>query len=485
MEDKQLKEKTARGLLWGGLGNGAMQVLNLAFGILLSRLLSPADYGVVGSLLIFYAVAGIFSDSGFILAIVNRREAGAREYNAVFRFNVVVSLSLYAVLFCCAPLIARFYRQPDMVWLARFLFLTYVFGAVASAPTAYYFRNLMVKERSRIQIEAITVSGTVGVVCAFCGMGYWGLAVQTVLYSAMNSVLLWWRCPWRPTFGRVAVWPVLRDMLPFSMKQMAVALFQQVNNNMFSMLLGRFYGMRVTGFYTQGSKWTVMGYTTLTGMINSVGQPVLRQTVDERARTVRVFRKLLRFTAFVSFPAMLGLGIVARELIVITVTAKWLDSVPVMQILCVGGAFMPLSILYGNLFNSIGRPGIYMWNTISLGALQLAALLVTCRFSLGVMLAVYVALNVGWLAVWQLYARRHTGVRFRDVLRDTVPYLAVSAVAMAAALWAGGGIANPVLSMAVKIAVAAAVYVLLMWRLRSVVFAEAVEFLKSRIHKKQ
>lgn len=475
-----LKEKTARGLLWGGLGNGAMQLLNLAFGVFLSRILSPADYGVVGSLLIFYAVAGIFSDSGFILAIVNRRTAGHREYNAVFWFNVAVSLALYLVLFLAAPAIARFYRQPEMVWLARLLFLTFVFGAVASAPTAYFFRNLMVKERSRIQIEAIVVSGTVGVVCALNGMAYWGLAIQTVLYSATNSALLWIRCPWRPSWPRCGGLAVLRSMLPFSLKQMAVALFQQLNNNVFSLLLGRFYGMKITGFYSQGNKWTVMGYATLTGMINGVGQPVLRQTIDDVERTRRVFRKLLRFTAFVSFPAMLGLGLVARELIVIAVTAKWLPSVEVMQILCVGGAFMPITILYGNLFNSLGRPGIYMWNTIAVGLLQPLALCLTYHLGLPTMLSVYVTINIAWLAVWQWFARRTIGLRYLGALGDVLPYLIVTIAVLALTAFATASIASPWVALGAKITIAAALYVMVLWLLRSKVLREAWMFVKTR-----
>ena len=479
-QESQLKEKTAKGLLWGGIGNGALQILNLAFGVFLSRLLSPSDYGVVGALLIFYAVAGIFSESGFILAIVNRKNVGHAEYNAVFWFNVVVSLVLYAGLFASAPLIARFYSQPEMLWLSRFLFLSFVFGAVSAAPVSYFMRHLMVKERSRIQIEAIAASGITGVFCAANGMGYWGLAIQTVLYSGMNCILLWVRCPWRPDFRIAGSGGVLKSMLPFSCKQLVVSLFQQFNNNFFLMLLGRFYGMRMTGFYSQANKWTVMGYATLTGMINGVGQPVLRQTIDDRERTCRVFRKLLRFTCFISFPAMLGLAIIARELIVIAVTDKWIDSVPLMQILCIGGAFMPITTLYGNLFNSVGKPNVYMWSTISLGLLQLLALFVTYRWGLAVMLAVYVAINIMWLPLMQAYARRYIGVTYRGVIADVAPSLLVSVSVMVVTYWVTMSITAPVLSLVARIAMAAGLYALIMWRLRTEEFREVLDFLLKR-----
>lgn len=475
MADSGLKQKTAKGLLWGGIGSGSMQLLNLFFGIFLSRLLSPADYGVVGALTIFSAMAGLFAESGFTLAIVNKKTISHDDYNAVFWFNIVAGLVLYGLLFALAPLIARFYHQPEMVPLARFLFLGFLFGAIATAPSAYFFRNLNVKLRSQIQICAILLSGIVGVCCAASGCGYWGIAAQTVTYSGCNCLMLWARSPWRPTLSfRMAP---LREMLPFSTKQLVTSLFTHINNNFFSVLLGRFYGMKPTGYYTQGSKWTTMGYTTISGMLNSVAQPVFREASDDSERLCRVFMKMLRFTSFVCFPAMFGLAIVARELIVLTVTAKWLPCVPVMQILCVWGAFMPVATLYGNLFNSIGRPNIYMWNTIALGLMQLVCVLLSYPYGLEVMLEVYAGINVAWLFVWHYFARKHIGLSLAGVLKSIMPYIAVSLLVMAATVAATSRIADPLLSLPAKILMAATLYGLLMWRLKSVVFRESIGYL--------
>lgn len=475
MADSGLKQKTAKGLLWGGIGSGSMQLLNLFFGIFLSRLLSPADYGVVGALTIFSAMAGLFAESGFTLAIVNKKTISHDDYNAVFWFNIVAGLALYGLLFALAPLIARFYHQPEMVPLARFLFLGFLFGAIATAPSAYFFRNLNVKLRSQIQICAILLSGIVGVCCAASGCGYWGIAAQTVTYSGCNCLMLWARSPWRPTLSfRMAP---LREMLPFSTKQLVTSLFTHINNNFFSVLLGRFYGMKPTGYYTQGSKWTTMGYTTISGMLNSVAQPVFREASDDSERLCRVFMKMLRFTSFVCFPAMFGLAIVARELIVLTVTAKWLPCVPVMQILCVWGAFMPVATLYGNLFNSIGRPNIYMWNTIALGLMQLVCVLLSYPYGLEVMLEVYAGINVAWLFVWHYFARKHIGLSLAGVLKSIMPYIAVSLLVMAATVAATSRIADPLLSLPAKILMAATLYGLLMWRLKSVVFRESIGYL--------
>jgi len=333
----------------------------------------------------------------------------------------------------------------------------------------------MVKERSQIQIAAILISGITGVSCAYHGWGYWGIAVQTVVYVSTNTILLWIFSPWRPTFS--FRFHPLRELLPFSSKLLFTSLFTHINNNIFSALLGRFYTIQQAGYYSQGSKWTTMGYSTIFGMINSVGQPVFREASEDTQRLQNIFRKLMRFTAFVSFPAMLGLAIVSQELIVISITEKWLPCVPVMQILCVWGAFMPISTLYSNLMNSIGRPNIYMWNTIALGIFQLLCVWGSYPYGLNVMLIVYTAANIFWLLIWHYFAHKHIGISLFNTLKDIAPYLIISVAVMTFTYWVAGYVKNIYLSLLVKVALAASLYIFLMWSLKSIVFRESLQYL--------
>lgn len=260
-------------------------------------------------------------------------------------------------------------------------------------------------------------------------------------------------------------------------------MFTHINNNIFSVLLGRFYTIPQVGYYTQGSKWTTMGYSTIFGMVNSVGQPVFREATDDMQRLQNIFRKLTRFTAFVSFPAMFGLAIVAREMIVITITDKWLPCVPVMQILCVWGAFMPISTLYSNLTNSIGRPHIFMWNTIGLGVFQLLCVYFSYPYGLHIMLIVYTLVNILWLVIWHYFAHKHIGLSWFATLKDIAPYLILSLAIMFVANTVAGYVTNIYLSLILKISLAASLYILVMWKLKSAVFRESIQYLfkKKRI----
>lgn len=475
MDDSTLKGKTAKGLFWGGLSNGVQQLLNLLFGIFLARILNAEDYGMVGMLTIFVVVAGSLQESGFTNALVNKKNASHRDFNAVFWFSTLLGFALYIILFFCAPLIADFYHKPQLVPLARFLFLSFLMSSTATAHNAVLFKRLMVKQKAIAQISGLTVSGIVGVTMAFNGMAYWGIATQSVINIMVTNALFWYFSPWRPTF-HIDFRP-LKEMFGFSSKILVTNIFIQTNNNIFSVLLGRLFSTSEVGFYTQANKWDSMGYSLIGNMVNGVAQPVLTSVSDDKERQRGVFRKMLRFTSFIAFPAMLGLALVANELIVIAVTDKWLPCVPFLQLLCIWGAFFPITTLYTNLIISKGKSNIYMWNTIILGALQLLTLLIVHPYGIEAMIIAFVAINVGWLLIWQYFVWRLIGLSLFSAVKDIFPFAVVALLTMAATYFITLCIGNIYLLFASKIIVAAAIYVVIMWLSHSVVFKESIEYL--------
>lgn len=210
-----------------------------------------------------------------------------------------------------------------------------------------------------------------GITLAANGFAYWGIALQSISFITVMTVLNFYFSRWRPRF-RFDFTPI-KEMIGFSSKIIITNIFTIINNNLFSVLLGKFYSEREVGNFTQANKWNGMGHTTITGMINGIAQPVFTRVADDKARQLAVFRKLLRFTAFISFPAMLGLSLVSKELIIITITEKWLPSADILQLLCIWGAFIPVINLFSNLLISRGHSSIYMWSTISLSLLQIVA----------------------------------------------------------------------------------------------------------------
>ena len=418
-ENQSLKEKTAKGLFWGGFSNGIQQLLNLLFGIFLARLLTPSDYGMVGMLAIFSLIASSIQESGFTAALVNKKEVTHNDYNAVFWFNAAISLSLYLLLFLCAPLIADFYDTPELTPLARYSFIGFFIASLGISHSAYLLRNLMVKQRALSSVIGLTVSGITGVTLAYFGFSYWGIATQSIVYVTINTACYWHFTRWRPSL-QFNFTPI-KEMFGFSGKLLVTNVFNHINNNLFSVILGKFYSEKEVGYYNQANKWCGMGQLFISGMINGVAQPVLTKVSDDLERQKRVFRKMLRFTAFVSFPAMLGLGIVSEELIIITITDKWYSSILIMQILCISGAFAPIAYLYQQLIISKGKSRIYMWNTIALGIILLSSVLLAHSYGIFTMLTAYVSINILWLLTWHYFVHLEIGLKLRHALMDILP----------------------------------------------------------------
>ena len=410
--------------------------------------------------------------------MVNKKDIRHEDYNAVFWFCSGISLTLYLILFGCAPLIAAFYGQPALVPLARYSFLGFLIASLGISHSAYLFRNLMVKQKALTSIIALIVSGTTGVALALAGFSYWGIATQSIVYVAAVNLCYLYFSPWRPTL-KIDFRP-LKGMIGFSSRLLVTNIFTHINNNLFSVLLGRLFSVQQVGYYTQAAKWNMMGYNTINGMITGVAQPVLAQVSDDKARQLAVFRKMLRFTSFLSFPLMLGLAFIARELIVVCVTEKWLPSVPMMQMLCVWGAFVPVQGLFSNLIISRGKSRIYMWNTIVLCLLQMSVLIATAPLGIKNMIIAFVVLNVAWLGVWYLFARRQLALRFADMLRDILPFAFAAGGVMVVAHYVTCGIDNIYLLLGAKVVTAALLYLAVMWTGGAKVLKESIGFIKQR-----
>ena len=434
---ESLKEKTAKGLFWGGMNNGVQQLLGLAFGIILGRLLDPSDYGMTAMLAVFSVIANELQSSGFKTGLINLKSPTHNDYNAVFWFNILAGAAIYVVLWFSAPLIAEYYHQPKLIPLSRYVFLGFVFSSFGMAQSAYLTKEMQIKQIAQCGMTATFSSSMVSVILAALGFGYWALATQYLMYIAVNTLLLWYFSPWRPTFLqftvydlRFTVYEPLRRLFPFSFRIMLSAIFTQLNNNIMNLLLGRYYGEANTGHYNQAYQWSSKCFLLVGNMLKQIDQTVLVGLDDERERQLAVLRKMMRFTAFISFPLLFGLGLVSHEFIVLAIGEKWAFSASLLPYLCLCGAFMPLSTLLTDAIISQHRSDIYLWSTIALGLLQIALMVGLWREGIYVMVIAYTLLNILWMFVWHLFVRRLMNYRLLHFLRDILPFALAAAAVM-------------------------------------------------------
>ena len=470
-----LKEKTAKGLFWGGMNNGVQQLLGLAFGIILGRLLDPSDYGMTAMLAVFSVIANELQSSGFKTGLINLKSPTHDDYNAVFWFNVLAGAAIYVVLWFCAPLIADYYHQPKLIPLSRYVFLGFVFSSFGMAQSAYLTKQMQIKQIAQCGMTATLTSSIVSVILAVMGFGYWALATQYLLYIAMNTLLLWFFSPWRPT-TKMTFEPI-RRLFPFSFKIMLSAIFTQVNNNIMNLLLGRYYGETNTGHYNQAYQWSSKCFLLVGNMLKQVDQTVLVGLGDERERQLAVLRKMMRFTAFISFPLLFGLGMVSHEFIVLAIGEKWAFAASLLPLLCLCGAFLPLSTLLTDSVISQHRSDIYLWNTFALGVLQMVLMVALWREGIVTMVIAYALLNIAWVFVWHFFVQRLMNYRLIPFLKDILPFALAAAGVMAVTGFVTHAIEMLWLKLLCRVVLAALLYYVVMRLAGAVILKEIMAFI--------
>lgn len=475
-----LKEKAARGFLWGGLNNGAVQVLGALFGIFLLRLLSPSDYGKIAMLTVFANLASTLQESGFMAALCNLKNPTHRDYNAVFWFNIMMGGSLYLLLYLCAPLIADFYHDADLLWLSRYMFLGFFITSFGTVQRAWLFRNMMNKQTCIIAIVSLVVSNVVGILMAWLGYAFWGLATQSLLFVSCMVLMNWYYSPWRPSL-HIDLRPAWQ-MFGFSSRLLLTNVVNTLSSNAFSFLLGKFYGAHSAGVYGNARKWDDMCSSSINGMLTGVAQPVMAQVRDNRERSRQVFRKMLRFVSFVSFPCMFGIGLISREFLLIFTGPKWEESAYLLSLLSIYGAVFPLLTLYGQMVISQGRSNINMYSTMALSSLILLGLVLLHSYGLYVMVFYFIGINVAWLFVWQYFAYRLIGLRLWEALSDVLSFLLLSAACMALTWWITRPIESLWLLLVAKVVLAAVFYVTAIWISGARIMRESVDYLLHRHH---
>ena len=464
-------------MLWGGLNSGIQQLVGLAFGIVLGRILAPSDYGMMAMISIFSLVATALQDSGFRTALTNIERPKHEDYNSVFWFNIIMASSLYVILFLAAPLIGEYYHTPRVVPLCRYAFLSIVIASFGTAQSAYLFKHLRAKQQAEAGALAVILSSLTGVGMAFAGMAYWSLATQGLVYVGINTLLQWHFSPWRPSIHGITFAPV-RRMFRFSCKILATTIMTHVNNNVLNILLGHYFTPRDTGNYNQAYQWNTKCYSLVQSMVAQVAQPVLVSLNGEEGRQKDVFRKMMRFTAFITFPLLFGFGLVAKEFIVTAIGEKWLASAQLIQILCLSGATMPLSTLFSNMIISKGRSGTFFWCTFTLGLVQIATMIMIWPMGIRTMVIAYTLLNTSWLLVWLFFVRRLIGYGYWMFFCDVMPFALAAAGVMGVAYVATMPLSNLIALLISRFIIAVVLYYAVMKIARVKILAECERFVK-------
>ena len=378
-----VKSQLIHGVAWNFLEKILIRGTSFFISIILARLLSPSDYGLIGMLAIFVAISNVFIEGGFAKALIQNQECREIDYSTAFVTNIGVSFVVYAILFFMAPLIADFYDEPILIKLTRILSFNFILGAFNIVQRAKLMAVVDFKSLAQINVISSILSGLIGILMAYMGFGVWALVGQSIGATLVLLILFPFYSKWSPSikFSKEA----FRRLFGYGSKLMATGVYAVIFNNISTLCIGKCYQSKQLGFYTRALQFADMMSMTVNDVLGTVTFPVLSQLQSDRERLVSVYQKSLYFTALLIFPIMILCALLARPIILVLLTEKWLPCVVLVQWLFLSRMFTPLSALNMNILNVIGRPDLYMKLDFAKAPLSIIILVITVPISIKAM----------------------------------------------------------------------------------------------------
>lgn len=353
-----LKQKTFKGVIWSAVERFSTQGVQFLFGILLARLLTPNDYGMIAMLTIFMAVSQTFIDSGFGNALIRKPDRTESDKATVFFFNIFMAIACYGIIFLAAPFVASFYNMPQLSDILRVLGINLIIQAFGSIQRLNLTIDLNFKVLAKVTFSGAVVGGTAGLVCAYNGLGVWSLVVQQMTTMTFRVILFWTLVHWRPKtfFNKKS----FKNMFGFGSKLLASGLLNTVYDNVYDLIIGKVFAAATLGNYTRASHFAQFPSSNITGIFQRVTFPVLSKIQDDHEKLRSAYLKFLNMATLVVFPLMIGLAALAKPFILLVLTDKWVDAILILQIICFPMMWYPVHSINLNILQVMGRSDLFL-----------------------------------------------------------------------------------------------------------------------------
>jgi len=424
--EQSLKDKTVKGIGWSAIDNVIQYSVSFVVSIVLARLLTPDDYGLIGIIAIFTTICTSLINGGFTNALIRKKDVSDADYNTTFIVNLGMSLILYAIIFVCSPLIASFFGRDELVLLTRISSIGIVVGALAIVQHTRLTKRIDFKTQAKITVIASVISGVVGIVMAVLGFGVWSLVAQSLTSQLLKTVLLWFFNRWVPVF-RFST-NSFKDLFGFGWKMMVSSLIDNIWKELYQVVVGKFYSPATLGQYTRAKQFSQLFSNNLTTVIQRVTFPVLSDIQDDSNRMLIAYRRIIRITMFVTANCMLFLGAISEPLLYCLIGPKWHEAATYLPLICLAGSLYPLHAVNLNMLQVQGRSDLFLGleiikKTIAIGPLTVGAFV-------GIMPMLYTNLIVCIIAFFlnSYYSGKLLGYTSWMQLKDIAPSYGIAAI---------------------------------------------------------
>lgn len=417
-------KKVMSGFFWRFLERCGAQGVTFIVSIVLARLLDTALYGTVALITVFTTILQVFVDSGLGNSLIQKKDADNLDFSTVFYFNMLLCLVLYSGLFFAAPLIAQFYKMPELTPVVRVMGLTLIISGVKNVQQAYVSRHMLFRKFFFATLGGTVGAAFVGIYMAWKGYGVWALVAQDLFNKTVDTIILWITVKWRPKWQFSLT--RLKGLLSYGWKLLVAKLLDTVYTDLRSLIIGKMYSPNDLAFYNRGKQFPHLIVTNINTTIDSVLLPTLSAEQDNVSRVRELTRRAIKISTYIMMPMMVGLAVCAEPLVRLVLTDKWLPAVPFLRVFCFTYAIRPVSTANLNAIKALGRSDLFLKLEIIKKAVGLTALLSTMWISVEAM--AYSLLITSFLAQiinsypnWKLL-----GYHYGDQFKDMFPQIALS-----------------------------------------------------------
>lgn len=481
---ESLKNKTVKGTFWSAVDNVANQGITFLVGLVLARLLTPHEYGLIGYILIIIAILNSIVDSGFSNALIRKKNVESIDYDTTFIFNLVISLFMVAVMYFGAPWISRFLKEPELIPLIRVMSVIIVVNALAIIQRTILIRHVDFRTQTKVSLIASISSGVLGIWMAFTGYGVWSLAGQQLCRQIINTVFLWIFNRWTPKLR--FSWNSFRDLFNFGWKLMVSQLINVTWKEIYQLVIGKCYSTETLGQYTRGKQFSDIFSSNMTNVIQRVSYPILSSIQDDQERLKDGYRRIIKVTMLMSFILLFGLGAVSDSLVIVLIGDKWLEGAEYLRIIVISASLYPLHAINLNMLQVQGRSDLFLRLEILKKLVGVIPLIMGIFINIKWMLWCSVCVSIFDYYLNSYYSGKYLGYSMWSQIKDILPSLGI-AVVMAACVWSLGLLnLHPVWTLLVQLCAGAAVAIGLCEAFRLPEYLEikgiALGFLRKKRH---
>lgn len=478
MAETSLKKKAVGGVVWNAVNTYSMKGLQFVLSIILARLLSPSDYGLIGMTSIFFAISGVFIDSGFGSALVQKKDRNEDDYCTVFYVNLAVSLFFYGLLFVIAPHVADFFEQPLLRDLLRVSALTLIIGALVSTSRNKLYVAIDFKTITKISITSSVISGCIALYCAYSGFGVWTFVIQGLIGNVVSALLLFYYVRWIPRrkFSKDS----FHRLFGYGSKILTASLITAIYDNIYDFIIGKKFSPSGLGFYTKGSTFASFAGATTASILQSAAFPILSNIQDDFPRLLSAYSRYIKMVAFCVFPLLLGLCGVAKPLIIFLITEKWAPCIIILQILCFAYLWDGIVRINLNLLYVTGRSDLVLKLEVIKKIVAFTILIISIFFGIVGMCIGRVVYALAAFYMNTYYTKKILNYGFGAQVKEILPSFLLSFSMMGIAFFVSYSVSTPILSLTISLIICPIYYLSLSYLFRISSLFELRDIIMSR-----